>query len=316
MSRRLAVGIVLLVVVVAAAAVALVSPPATTRPTGGGEAVALVQLMGPIQEGPIGFGGSGITPSLVRDRLETAAENPRVGAVVVRVQSGGGTVAASQEIADLIAGHPDPVVVSMADQAASGGYYLSVGADRIVAQPGTLTGSIGVIMPLFDPSELLDELGIELDVVHTGEHKDMFVPGQVDEEERQLLQDISDDLYDQFVTDVAEGRDLPEGEVRELATGQVYTGENAVDLGLVDELGGVDEAVRQAAELADLDDPEVVEVQRGLLDQLLGGGPGLESAARLLEPDWDARDLLMRELLRGWGTPQYRHGTLDAEARR
>lgn len=318
MSRRLVVGIVLVVVLVAAGALAVVLPAATTGSSGGrGDgAVAVVELLGQIQEGPVGLRGSGITPSLVRDRLETAAEHPRVDATVVRVESGGGTVAASQEIADLIAGHPNPVVVSMADQAASGGYYISVGADRVVAQPGTLTGSIGVVIPRIDPTGLLDELGVELDVIHTGEHKDMAVPGQLDDEERQLLQDLSDDLYEQFVSDVAAGRDLSESEVEELATGQLYTGEEAVDLGLVDELGGVDEAVGAAAELAGVTDPEVVELQPGLLDQLLGGGPGFGGAFRLLDADMDAKQLLTRELLRGWGTPQYRTTPLNPEARR
>lgn len=315
MSRRRVVGIVLVVVLVVAGALALVVPMATTGPSGerGNGAVAVIELLGQIQEGPVGLRGSGITPSLVRDRLEAAAENPRIDATVVRVDSGGGTVAASQEIADLIAEHPNPVVISMADQAASGGYYISVGADRIVAQPGTLTGSIGVIIPRFDPSGLLDELGVELDVIHTGEHKDMAVPGQLDDEERQLLQDLSDDLYDQFVADVAEGRDLPESEVTELATGQVYTGEDALSLGLVDELGGVEEAVGAAADLAGVTDPEVVELQPGLLDQLLGGGPGFSGAYRLLDADWDAKQLLTRELLRGWGTPQYRTAPLSSE---
>lgn len=318
MSRRLVVGLVLVVVLVAAGALALVLPAATTGSSGGrgGGAVAVVELLGQIQEGPVGLRGSGITPSLVRDRLETAAENPRIDATVVRVESGGGAVAASQEIADLIAEHPNPVVISMADQAASGGYYISVGADRIVAQPGTLTGSIGVVIPRLDPTGLLDELGVELDVIHTGEHKDMAVPGQLDDEERQLLQDLSDDLYEQFVSDVAEGRGLSESEVEELATGQLYTGEEAVDLGLVDELGGVDEAVGAAAELAGVTDPEVVELQPGLFDQLLGGGPGFGGAFRLLDADMDAKQLLTRELLRGWGTPQYRTTPLNPEARR
>lgn len=318
MSRRRVVGIVLVVVLVATGALALVVPMTTTGPSGerGDGAVAVIELLGPIQEGPVGLRGSGITPSMVRDRLQTAAENPRVDATVVRVQSGGGTVAASQEIADLIAEHPNPVVISMADQAASGGYYISVGADRIVAQPGTLTGSIGVIIPRFDPSGLLDDLGVELEVIHTGKHKDMGVPGQLDEGERQLLQDLSDDLYDQFVSDVAEGRDLSEAEVRELATGQVYTGEKAVNLGLVDELGGVEEAVQAAAELAGVTDPEVVELRPGFLDQLLGGGPGLRGALRFLNADWDAKQMLTRELLRGWGTPQYRTTPPSAEVRR
>lgn len=318
MSRRRVAGIVLVVVVVAAVGVVLLVPATTTRGLGtnGGGAVALVELTGPIQEAPVGLTGSAITPSLVRTRLEAAADNPQVKAVVLRVHSGGGGVAASQEIADLVAHHPDPVVISMGDMAASGGYYIAADADRIVAQPGTLTGSIGVIMHLFDPSELLQELGVELEVITTGKHKDMSTPGHLDDEERDLLQNISDDLYDQFVADVAEGRGLSEEEVRKLATGEVYTGADAVDLGLVDELGGVDEAVAAAGDLAGLDDPEVVEVQPGLFDALFGGGPAFGGAERLTDLDWDAKDLLLWDLLRGWGTPQYRHAPLDLEETR
>lgn len=266
---RTRIGIVVLAVLVVAIAARLAVPASV--PDRPGRDVALVSLSGQVTDAASAFSTGVITPQLVRRRLEAAATDPRFGAVVLRVNSPGGGPAASQEILDLVADHPDPVVVSMGDQAVSGGYYLALGADRIVAQPATLTGSIGVIMTTIDPSELLDDLGVELEAITSGEHKDMFLPGRLDEERREILQRQSDLVYDEFVGAVAQHRGLPEDEVRELATGQTYTGVQALEEGLVDELGGVDTAVDVAADLGDLDSPDVVEQQPGILEQL--GGP-------------------------------------------
>lgn len=272
MSRRKLVAIVAIVVLVAAVAATAVL--ATVAPRIGDDRVAVIRLAGQIEESAPAFAGQAITPALVAERLEQASADPRVGAVVLRVDSPGGAVAASQEITDVIADHPTPVVVSMGDTVASGGYYIATGADEIVAHPGTLTGSIGVIFALIDPSELLDDLGVELEVVTSGEHKDMFVPGRLNEERREMLQAQSDELYQQFVDAIVDGRGMDESAVLDAATGELFTGEEALERGLVDRLGGLREAVDAAAELGGLTDPEVVEHQPSFMDQLFGSSPG------------------------------------------
>jgi protease IV len=221
---------------------------------------------------------------MVRDRLREAGANPRVGAVILRINSPGGTVAASQEISAAIEAHPDPVVVSIGDNAVSGGYYIASAADAIVAQPGSQTGSIGVILTVLDYSELLDELGVRFDTVTSGEHKDMFLPGRLDAARRRMLQVQSDQYYEQFVAAVARGRDLDARDVRALATGETFTGEQAHALGLVDALGGIPEALEIAADLAGLEDPVLVERQPGVLEQLMAPGGFSMGLRDLLAP--------------------------------
>lgn len=224
--------------------------------------IALIRLNGGIAEtsSQFGFSTSGITPKKVRDYLEKAKEDGAIKGVVLRVNSPGGTAAASQEIAGMIRRLEKPVVVSMADTAASGGYYISTYADWIVAQPGTATGSIGVIAQFMDVSGLCDKLGLNPQIIKSGKHKDMShgVRPLTDEEKR-IMQDFCDDAYEDFVKAVADGRGLDIERVRELATGQIYTGERAKELGLVDELGGVETAKTKVAELADITSPKLVE---------------------------------------------------------
>ncbi len=266
MSRRAVIGVVVLVVAVIAATLTATLSTVERQPTAG--AVALIELTGQVVDVPQGFVGGGITPRLVRQRLADAQADPRVGAVILRLNSPGGTVAASQEIWRLVAEHPQPVVVSIGDQSVSGGYYIAAGADAIVAHPGSYTGSIGVILSLLDYSELLEDLGVEFDVVTSGEHKDMFMPGRLTAERRAMLQVQSDQFHEQFIAAVAEGRGMDVADVRRLATGEMYTGEQALALGLVDELGGLPEALRIAGELAGIDHPRLVERQPGFLEML------------------------------------------------
>jgi len=174
--------------------------------------------------------------------------------VVLRVQSQGGSIAASQEIAYMIRDFGKPIVVSMADMAVSGGYYISAYAQGIVAQPGTMTGSIGVISTFIDMEGLYDMLGLEVEVIKSGEHKDMFSRTLTDEE-RVMMQDFSDEAYRQFIDDVAEGRSMTVDDVRELATGEIYLGSQAREMGLVDRLGGIDEAITYLAELNNFENP-------------------------------------------------------------
>jgi len=248
---------------------------------------------------------SGISPKLVRDYLNMAESDGGVKAVVLRIDSPGGSAAASQEIASEVRrfkeGTGKPVVVSMGDIAASGGYYISVYADRIVANPGTITGSIGVISHFIYIEGLLEKLGLEMETIKAGEHKDMGIR-PLNGEERQIIQDITYDLYEQFVVAVARGRSLPVADVEALATGQPYTGAQALELGLVDELGGLDRAVELAGNLAGITAPEVEEydLSASFFERVLGG---LQWPSSL---PFSADELLFLKMLEGWqGMPRY-----------
>jgi protease-4 len=228
--------------------------------TMGGNKVAVISLSGPIQSESSGFlfGGSIISPKLVRSQLERAKNDIAVKAVVLQIESPGGSVAASQEILNEIGRLKKPIVVSMGDVVASGGYYISAKADKIVALPGTLTGSIGVISEIPNLKGLFEKLGIETEVFTGGKHKDMYAGlRELTPEEKIIMQEMTDQLYDQFVQVVAEGRNLSVDKVRELATGQLYTGVQAKELGLVDELGGLNTAIDSAASLAGIEKPKV-----------------------------------------------------------
>jgi protease-4 len=182
---------------------------------------------------------------------------------VLEVNSPGGGVTASDEMHQSILDFREqtglPVVVSMGDVAASGGYYISTAADRIVANETTLTGSLGVIFALTDFSELADRYGVEQEVVKSGEFKDMGSSFRdLTPEEREILQSIVDESYDEFVGVIVEGRGLPEERVREIADGRVYSGEQAKELGLVDSFGGLDEAAEVSRDLANIREATVV----------------------------------------------------------
>jgi protease-4 len=229
--------------------------------------------------------------------LRRYGDDPTIRAVVVRIQSPGGVVGPTQEIHDAVRDlrrRGKPVVASMGAVAASGGYYLAVAADRIVANPGTLTGSIGVIMQLPEVEGLLKKVGVRYEVLKAGRLKDAgSFSRPMAAEERAVLQGLLDDMHDQFITAVAEGRHLDAARVRVLADGRVYSGRQARDLGLVDALGGLEEAIRLAGELGQVEGwPRVVRARRpsswwGVLDWLgsrwpLGpDGAGLGGTAAL-----------------------------------
>lgn len=243
-------------------------------------------------EGQIVENGDPTTQAVAQElvaQLRQAGEDPFVRAVILRVNSPGGSVVASDEIYNQVldlkrAGKP--VVASFGEVAASGGYYVSAGASRIVSDPSSFTGSIGVILVLLNLEEAAGNLGIEPVVVKSGRLKDIGSPFRdLTEEERGIFQAMIDESYERFVDVVAEGRHLPESEVRELATGQPYTGQQALDAGLVDTLGGFDRAVQVAERLADIEGASVVEYQpRITFEQLLGGSlPGVRSAVEEIE---------------------------------
>lgn len=257
--------------------------------------IVVIRLEGSIQEGIGGFFYGGITPRLVRNQLDRAAADKSIKGVVLRIDSPGGSIAASQEIAAMIRNFEKPVVVSMADMAASGGYYIAAPAQGIVAQPGTLTGSIGVISTLMDMEGLYEKLGIEVEIIKSGEHKDML-SRTLTEEERQIMQDISDGAYNQFIAEVAEGRGMDPEEVRRLATGQLYLGIQALELGLVDRLGGVEEAIEYLAELNNLEQPVRYEFpQPSLFTQLFDYS---YRVIAMLEKALLGPEMIMLEMLR------------------
>jgi protease-4 len=263
----LGVVIALVVIGACAGAVALVS----LAKGGGmelGEAVAIVRVEGTLLSGspPVSpFSSiSGAYSEQIVEHLERAQEDRSVKAIVLRVNSPGGSVVASDEIYQKMLEMEKPVVVSMGEVAASGGYYISAPADVIMANPATLTGSIGVIAQMTNLEELMDKIGVEVVVIKSGIHKDEGSPfREMTEEEKAIWQAIIGETYDQFVAIVAEGRDLPEDKVREIADGRVYTGKQAMELGLVDELGNLPEAIDRAAELGGIEgEPRLVEYRR------------------------------------------------------
>ncbi len=270
----------------------------------GEDRIAVIYLTGSIQEAGAGFMGSGISPAAVYHQLEQAAADQSVKGVVLRIESPGGSIAASQAIAAMVRHFEKPIVVSMADMAASGGYYISAPAQGIVAHPGTMTGSIGVISTLINTDGLYEMLGIEVEIYKTGKHKDMFSRA-LTEEEQVIIQDISDTAYEQFVAEVAEGRGMDPEEVRELATGQLYLGSQAYELGLVDRLGGIDEAIEYLAELNNLTHPVRYELpQPSLFDQLLLYG--INVLARV-EKAVGGPEMIMLEMLQEGFPPDIRY---------
>ncbi len=176
-----------------------------------------------------------------------ALTNDKVKGILLRGQFTRGTVSTSQELHEAVMAlkkKGKPVVVSMGDLAASGGYYVACAADKIVANPGTLTGSIGVIMNLINLKGLADKFGVLPEVIKSGEFKDIASPYRaMTPAEHTILQDLIMDSYDQFTTAVSEGRKMPIEDVKKIADGRVYSGRQAQKLGLVDELGGYTDAM-------------------------------------------------------------------------
>ncbi|MGA2367526.1 MAG: signal peptide peptidase SppA [Dehalococcoidia bacterium] len=245
--------------------------------------VAVISLNGVIQieSGSSAFSGSSITPDVVRKQLERAQNDYNVKAIVIQVNSPGGDVSACQEIVYEMQKVKKPVVISMRSVAASGGYYISAKANKIVALPSTLTGSIGVISEVPNLKGLFDKIGVNMEIVKSGKYKDMYSGmRELTPEETAILQKTTDELYGEFIDIVAEGRHMDAGKVKELATGQAYTGLQAKDLGLVDDLGGLETAVDEAAKLASIENPQIEYYHpesTGLLGMLFGGNGSILS---------------------------------------
>jgi protease-4 len=206
--------------------------------------------------------------SLFREKLDAAANDKHVKAVVLRINSPGGAVTASdimyQDLLHFREETHKPVVACMMDVAASGAYYLAMGSDRVYAHPTTVTGSIGVIMSLYNASGLLTKIGVASDPIKSGPNKDLGNPARpMTPEERAILQGMVDSFYGQFVQIVAKSRALPEDRVRKLADGRIYTGLEAKKLHLVDEVGYLEDAIQSALDMAGIIDARVVVFDRG-----------------------------------------------------
>ena len=212
--------------------------------------LALVRIEGPIMD----------SKDLVEE-IREHAKDISVKAIILRIDSPGGAVAPSQEIYAEVkkALEKKQVIVSMGSLAASGGYYIAAPATRIFANPGTLTGSIGVIMEIPNVEELMKKIGIKSEVIKSGKNKDMASAFRTMQPEgRQILQGVLDNVHDQFIKAVADGRKMTLEEVRALADGRIFSGEQALAVKLVDELGTLDDATKAAAKMAGLgEDPEV-----------------------------------------------------------
>lgn len=255
--------------------------------------VGVIRIEGPITSGSDGslfVGALGADADRLMEALDRARRDPAVKAVVLRVNSPGGTVGATYEIArevERLKESGRKVVVSMGDAAASGGYYIAAQADYIYATPGTLTGSIGVLLSLANLQELYRKIGYEPVILKSGEMKDLGNPGRpMTDAERRFLQAQIDRIYDDFVSAVARGRKLPKEQVLKVADGRFYDGLQAKELELVDALGNYKDAVRKAAELAGLAEGQyqVREFGKPSPIEVLTGLPGaLSRLAAVLE---------------------------------
>jgi len=261
--------------------------------------IAVIPLSGTITtEGSSLFSGSTITSELVRDYLTRAKEDKVVKAIVFHIESPGGEIAPCQEILWEIerVKKAKPIVVSMVGTAASGGYYISTKANKIVALPTTMTGSIGVISQVTNIEGLLEKLGIQIEIFKGGKYKDMYWGfRELTPEEEEIMQGMVNEYYEQFIDVVAEGRGLSKEEVRNLATGQIYTGTEAKELGLVDELGDLDTAINLAMELAGIETAiaEYYQLPRLTLWSLLGFADAIKARISGLS----AQDIILLEIL-------------------
>lgn len=244
------------------------------------EQVAVIHVEGVIvggrgQGGLWGDGGG--TDSIIR-QIQAARDDADVRAVVIRINSPGGSAPASQEVGEelkKLRASGKVVIASMGDVAASGGYWIAALCDKIYANPGTITGSIGVYIPYANWQELLKKIGVSGEKIKSGPHKDMLSPERpMTEKERAIVQEMVDDLYEQFVAVVAEGRKMDPVRVRQLADGRIYTGRQAKALGLVDEMGAMEEAVRAAAKTAGISGKPVLKEygRAGFWEAIFGPG--------------------------------------------
>ena len=269
--------------------------------TAGGDRIAIIRVEGVLSGGASaeGWENGAVGAETLAQQLNEARRDPHVKAVLLRINSPGGSVSAAEETAREIARYKEsgkPIVASMGDMAASAGYWLAASCDKIYANPSTLTGSIGVYVPYLNLEGLYDKLGVRQEKIKSGIHKDILSPERpMTPQEREILQTMVSEMYDTFVDVVSTGRHLSPEAVRKLADGRIYTGRQAKTLGLVDELGNFQDAIIATGVLAGLGEtPEVREMgadfswrrlfkAESLLQlmsrQMLDGSPALNAPA-------------------------------------
>ena len=237
--------------------------------------VAVIYVQGIMITGNLPGGLGYATSEEISKSIQDAADDKNVKAIVLRINSPGGTPASAQEIVTEIkkAQEHKPVVVSMGDVAASAAYYISAPADHIIANPDTMTGSIGVIWVFENSSEYFDEEGVEFYVAKSGDFKDMGANWRgLSDGEKQYSEEVVLEAFDRFVDEIASGRGLSRSEVKDMADGRIYTGSRAVELGLVDETGNLYDAIDVAAKLGGIEgEPTVSYKNKPSLSRILFG---------------------------------------------
>jgi protease-4 len=232
---------------------------------GSGQALALLKLEGVIMENSTDNPtlSSGYNHQVFLKQLENAFSRHDIKGIVLQVNSPGGGVYESDEIynriMELKAKYKKPLVVYMSQEAASGGYYVSMAADKIYANRNTLTGSIGVIIRTYNYQELADKIGVKDVTFKSGEQKDLLNPMRpVNEQEKAIMQSLVNESYGYFVDIVAKGRNMDRNQVLQLADGRIYSGTQAKNLGLVDYVGNLDQAIQGAADLTNTNNPKIL----------------------------------------------------------
>jgi protease IV len=312
--QRIVISLVLLITAViqhGCVTVNLLEPPGPVQEvqlSGSGDGkVLLLDLSGVISsQDKDGFIPQPNLLATFKEELTKASKDEKIKAVVVRINSPGGTVNASDilyhELKTFKANKKIPVIVSMMDVAASGGYYLAMASDAILVHPSTVTGSIGVIMLTVNAKGLLEKVGVEASAITSGPRKDMGSPFRtMTADEKAIFQGVIDSFYDRFLAVVKEGRpNLSADQIKKLADGRIYSGDQAKAAGLVDEVGYLDDAIELAKKNAALTEARIVtyrrhgEYQNNIYSRLFGTSSGLSSLASL--------DLL--SIVRG-GSPQF-----------
>ena len=312
--QRMVISLVLLITAViqhGCVTVNLLEPPGPVQEvqlSGSGDGkVLLLDLSGVISsQDKDGFIPQPNLLATFKEELTKASKDEKIKAVVVRINSPGGTVNASDilyhELKTFKANKKIPVIVSMMDVAASGGYYLAMASDAILVHPSTVTGSIGVIMLTVNAKGLLEKVGVEASAITSGPRKDMGSPFRtMTADEKAIFQGVIDSFYQRFLTVVQEGRPHLSGDqIKKLADGRIYSGDQAKAAGLVDEVGYLDDAIELAKKNAALTEARIVtyrrhgEYQNNIYSRLFGTSSGLSSLASL--------DLL--SIVRG-GSPQF-----------
>ncbi len=245
------------------------------------ERVEVIYVQGVMLTGSVPSGFGVATSEDITKSLNEASEDVGVKAIVMRINSPGGSPAAAEEIISAMKKIEKPIVISMGDVAASAAYYISAPSDRIIANPDTITGSIGVIWEFQNRSKFYEKDGTSFYIAKSGEMKDMGGDwrGLSDDEKRYADQVIAES-YSRFVNEVASGRNLSVSKVKDLADGRVYTGAKAKELGLVDEFGSLDDSIEVAAKLGGIEGkPQVTYANRPSLSSLLFGGKAIDASA-------------------------------------